>query len=353
MTSHRHEDSATTFKSALQVYANRAEVCKLFTGSHRLDQLINGIEPSRFYLFFGSKEDTVSDRLLYNLMVEAITTGSSQIIYMLCGNYRRDRTTFDSELLLDLFEAKGLNVEEALNRIHIIGVFSEAQLMNAPNLVEEVVEKTGNVKLIVIQQISKLFYSETSIGFEEKTEFTGVVSKLKEICTVNGISLVASCEAKKKRILQPEPMGGSYLRHVTNVMVYLRTLSGGDISAQLVKHFEKERTGKRVKLNGEEEKALGRITKDSMRGRLQDSMKHLRRGYREALKDDYMQMAFDQIWEDWNQEQGAMIYAQVVSALDLLNLTGVLANRREIEELKRRVMVLENKDEGEGLASGC
>lgn len=351
MTSHRHQDSATIFKSALQVYANRAEVCKLLTGSRRLDQLIDGIEPSRFYLFFGPKDDNVSDRLLYHLIVEAITTSTSQVIYMLCGDYRRDRTTFDSELLLDLFETSGLNVEDGLNRIHIIGVFSEAQLMNAPNLVAEVVEKTGNVRLLVIQQISKLFYGENSIGFEEKTEFTGAVSKLKEICTINGISLVASCEAKKRRSLQPEPMGGSYLRHVTNVIVYLRTLSGCDISAQLVKHFDKERTGKRVKLNVEEGNELGRVTKDSMRGRLQESMKHLRSGFREALKDDCMQEAFDQIWEDWNHEQGAMIYAQVVSALDLLNLTGVLANRRELEELKHRVLILENKDEGEGLAS--
>ena len=343
MTPQRHPISASTFTCALQVYANRAEVSRLSTGSHRLDQLVGGIEPTRFYLFYGSDEEKVPDKLLYRLMVETVKNDENQVIYLLCGNYRRDRTTFDSLFLLHLLESKGLNVEEALSRIHIIGVFSEAQLINAPRLVEEVISRVRNVKLVAVQQISKLFYGEGAIGFEEKTEFTGVVSRLKELCTVHGVSLVASCESKKRKNLRPEPISGSFLRHSVNVMVYFRELNGKEVSAQLVKHFEKKRVGKRVRLNGEEKEVLGRITKDSMRGRIQESMKQLRGGYREALKNDEMQGAFDTLWEDWNNEQGAMIYAQIVSALDLLNLTGVLSNRKEIELLKKRLEALERK----------
>ena len=90
---------------------------------------------------------------------------------------------------------------------------------------------------------------------------------------------------------------------------------------------------------------MGRITKDSMRGRIQNTMTHLRTGYREALKDDDLQEAFDRLWETWNLEQGAMVYAQVVSSMDLLNLTGAIANRREIEGLRRRLEDLERQDE--------
>jgi RecA/RadA recombinase len=343
MTARRPLDPPA-FTSALQVYANRAEVSRLSTGSHRLDQLLGGIEATRFYLFYGADGEKVPDKLLYRLMVETIKTGG-HVAYMLCGNYRRDRTTLDTELLLSLIEATGLEVEEALSRIHIIGVFSEAQLMNAPSLVEEVM--TGNdVRLLAVQQISKLFYSETAIGIEDRNEFTGVVSRLKELCTVYEAALVASCMAKRRRNLSPEPMGGSFLRHAVNVMVYLRAMQGGEVSAQLVKHFDKHRTGRRVSLGGKEENVLGRITKDSMRGRLQEQMRHLRSGYRDALKDNDMQTAFDTVWTDWNHEQGAMIYAQVVSALDLLNLTGVLANRREIEKLRDRLEALEKRDEG-------
>lgn len=80
---------------------------------------------------------------------------------------------------------------------------------------------------------------------------------------------------------------------------------------------------------------MGRVTRDSMRGRLQDSMMKLRKRYRGALKDDEMQRAFDELWSAWSTEQGAMIYAEVLSSLDLLLLTAAVDNRREIEALRR------------------
>ena len=182
MTAHGTLETASTFKSALQVYANRAEVSRLTTGSHRLDQLIGGIEPTRFYLFFGDPGEKAPDVLLYRLMVEAVKSWKGKVVYLLCGNYRRDRTTLDSDLLLSLIEDAGLDLDEALEKIHIIGVFSEHQLMNAPSLVEGLIEEHGDISLIAVQQISKLFFSKKAVRFEEQTEFTGVVSKLREMC---------------------------------------------------------------------------------------------------------------------------------------------------------------------------
>jgi hypothetical protein len=307
--------------------------------------VLGGIEPSRFYLFFGAGKEKVPDTLLYNLMAETVKVSTGHVVYILCGNYRRDRTSFDSEQFLNLLESSKLNIEDSLRRIHIIGVFSEAQLVNAPNLLNTIIKRVRDVRLVAVQQISKLFYNESAIGLVEREEFTGIISKFKELCSIHQISLVASCEAKKKRNLSPEPMGGNYLRHTANVILYLREMKDGDISAQLVKHFDNERIGKRVRLDGRSKKDLGRITKDSMRVRIQSSMKLLRGGFREALKDDHMQHAFDSLWKEWNQEQGAMIFSQVISALDLLNLTGILSNRKELASLRKRVEFLENRNE--------
>lgn len=80
---------------------------------------------------------------------------------------------------------------------------------------------------------------------------------------------------------------------------------------------------------------MGRVMKDSMRVRLQDAMAQLKGRYRAALKDEAMQRAFDELWPAWSGEQGAMIYSEVMSALDLLLLTAVVDNRREIEGLRR------------------
>jgi len=64
-------------------------------------------------------------------------------------------------------------------------------------------------------------------------------------------------------------------------------------------------------------------------------MVQLKGRYRAALKDAAMQRAFDELWPAWSSEQGAMIYAEVLSAIDLLLLTAAVDNRREIEELRR------------------
>ena len=86
---------------------------------------------------------------------------------------------------------------------------------------------------------------------------------------------------------------------------------------------------------------MGRITNHSMRTRIHNTMRHLRAYYRQALKDDLLQEAFDKTWKTWDNETGAMTYARVVSTYDLLNLTSVLSNRRELELLNHRIEALE------------
>jgi hypothetical protein len=71
-----------------------------------------------------------------------------------------------------------------------------------------------------------------------------------------------------------------------------------------------------------------------MRTRLQDKMMMLRKTFREALKEDELQEAFDELWPAWANEQAAMIFTEVLSALDLLVLTAAVDNRREIMKIK-------------------
>ncbi len=72
-----------------------------------------------------------------------------------------------------------------------------------------------------------------------------------------------------------------------------------------------------------------------MRTRLQEKMLMLRKTFREALKEDELQEAFDELWPTWANEMAAMIFTEVLSALDLLVLTATVDNRREIMKLKQ------------------
>jgi len=80
---------------------------------------------------------------------------------------------------------------------------------------------------------------------------------------------------------------------------------------------------------------MGRIQRGSMRTRLQEKMKMLRKTFREALKENELQDAFDELWPTWANEMAAMIFTEVFSALDLLVLTATVDNRREIMKLKQ------------------
>jgi len=86
---------------------------------------------------------------------------------------------------------------------------------------------------------------------------------------------------------------------------------------------------------------MGRITKGSMRTRLQENMVLLKRKYRVALKEDDFQTAFDDLWKSWAEEQAALIYSEILSPLDLLNLQANVDNRSEIMRLRERLAEIE------------
>ena len=82
---------------------------------------------------------------------------------------------------------------------------------------------------------------------------------------------------------------------------------------------------------------MGRLTKGSKRTRIQDYMKKMRNQFRAALKDDALQEAFDELWPTWSSEMAAMIYSDILQIMDLILLTSIVDNRREIERIKQEI----------------
>jgi hypothetical protein len=330
MASHSLGDSPIRFESVFSLLQRRAEAQRLSTGSLELDRLIGGLEPGLFHLFYGAED--ITDRLLHLLLAEAVKSrgGRDKAVYIVCGNYRRSRTVLDSELLLSLLEREELDMDDALSRIYVIYAFSKRQQVRAAGLVEGLLASGEDVSLVAVQQVAKLF--ELQPGRRGNlAELVTMTSHLKDLCFSKRIALAATCRQAAGHGPVPLPEGGGFLRHAVNVMVYLRQSRGGSVSAYLVKHPDRARTGRTVEFG--DEMRLGRITKESMRTRIQGLMAQLKKHYRAALKDDGMQEAFDRLWAAWSSEQGAMIHSEVLSAMDLLLLTAVVDSRKKIEEL--------------------
>jgi hypothetical protein len=253
----RRAQAGPPFESALTLLQRRGDSRPLGTGSPELDRLTGGLEPGLFYLFYGDEDCELPDALLHRLLVEAVREEGARAVYLLCGNYRRSRTTMDPELVLSHIEEAGLDAADALSRIHIVCAFSERHLIRAPSLVEGLLEGYDGFTLVAVQQIAKIFYDRRAVRFEEPTEFTGTVSRLKTMCSERGVALAVTTRTSGRGRPIPAPEGGSYLRHAANAIVYLRTSRKGTVMAYVVEHPDSARTGRRVNLGKEEPQWAG------------------------------------------------------------------------------------------------
>jgi hypothetical protein len=246
----KRADQVGAFETALSLLHRRGRIDALGTGSPELDGLIGGLEPGLFYLFYGSEAGGLPDRLLLRLLVEAV--GRGRAIYLVCGNYRRSRTVLDSERLLSLVDGAGLDPDDALSRVHVVCAFSERHLIRAPGLVEDILGSVDDVVLVAVQQLAKLFHGKLALRHEDPSEFTGVISRLRELSCERGFALAASCRSSGRGRPAPMPEGGSFLRHAANAIVYLRaSRRRGTVSAHLMKHPDSARSGRMVSF-GEE-----------------------------------------------------------------------------------------------------
>jgi len=336
-----HGAPSNYFQPASEMLDIRATARRLQTGFPRLDEMVGGLEPGLLHLFYGSEKSGLPDKLLHHLLVEAVKEPETRAIHLLCGNYRRSRSTLDMELLLSLVERAGLEPRDAFSRIHLVCAFTERQQIEAVDDIEGILDENPGVRVVAVQQVSKLFAGPPLVSRATRENLGGMVSRLIRLCAEAGAPVVASASPSPYGRPVPAPEGGAYITHLAKVAVYLRAMKGGGATAYLLNHHEKARIGKRLDLE-EGELGLGRVTKLSTRMRLQEQMRQLRDRYRVALKDEEMKTAFDGLWDTWSSEQGAMIYSDVLSALDLLTLTASVDNRRQIETL--RVLNQETRD---------
>ena len=340
------------FKNALEVLNMRRDLRKMTTGNAELDNLLGGgIEPGQFYLFYGDRDSGV-DYLIHQLLVNSLLPPEKsgfggKCVYSNCGNYRQERTVLDTRLLCYLIKAARLDPAKALDEIYVICSFSEEQQEQVFAEIRNLLEKDPTIKLVVVHNIAGLFTTNTGTPHKDAgeriTRLQKVVFQLRQVCAENNLALVASCRpaVTSSRHEIPNVEGGRYLSHKASVIVYFRRKRGDYVSAYLIKHPRQapRKVDLQFKVGGE---GLGRITVP-FRTMLQEEMDSLKRTFREALLDTGRREAFDSLLRLWSSEQGAMSYARVPTALDIMLLTAVIDNRKLIAELFDQIGFIRSK----------
>ncbi len=339
------------FKSASQILLERQETARLSTGNADLDSLLGGgIEKGQFYLFYGG-EDSGVDLLIHHIIVNSVLPETAfgfngKCVYSNCGNYRQERTMLDTQLLCHLIKSAKIDTSEALDKIYTICSFSEEQQEQVFTEIQRLLSRDKEIKTVVVHNIAKLFTTNTGTPNKNAGQrimrLQKTVFEVWQTCAQNRLALVASCRpAKSHDRFLPRPEGGKYLGHKATVIVQLQKKKKGYVSARLVKHPNRPLRSLYISL-AEGGVNLGRI-KTPFRTLLQEEMDNLKRTYKEALMDVGRRDAFDSLIKAWSSEQGAMSYARVPTALDVMLLTAVTDNRKKIEEIQDTLQVLESR----------
>jgi hypothetical protein len=317
----------------------------LSTGSPELDTLVGGIRRGMFYLFYGENEliEVLFRHLIANALKPREGNGRPIVVYMLCGNYRKERTEIGTEELVELVEASGYGMEEALRRIHILTASSADQQALLVDELIGVLEREPEVSLVLIRGIFKLHFDDARVRNRHvvREEVQRSINAFSQLCAERGIPIVASGRSKKAKLI-PKPESSSFLRHVANAIVYIR---GRGKNARFNRAFllahpsrPPGSTEYAYEVNGE----LGRDT-PPFRQTFHSLVKRLRREFQDALINVQRREAFDLLVRAWSAELGAMSFAESVKLLDLMFLVSVVENRSLSESLSARIRVLEEK----------
>lgn len=325
------------FVTGLQLQAEN-EASPVSTGSPELDDLTGGIRPGMFYLFYGEKP--LIETLFLHVLTNALRHRSDRAptaVYMVCGNYRRERTDIGTDILMELVEASGYRIEEALRRVVILTASSADQQGFLVDELERLLESEPDVSLVLVRGIFKLHRDDARRRDRHVVaeEVQRSIIRLRQLCASHGIPLVASGREVRGRRLLPQPEASSFLKHLATVIVYLRERGGGGFfnRAFVVKSPTRRPTSTEYRYRVEEE--LGRTT-PPFRQNFNMRIEQLRKEFREAVVSPERREAFDRLVEAWGAELGAISYAESMKMLDLMLLVAAVDNRRAVEELRLR-----------------
>jgi hypothetical protein len=341
-----HLVSLSGFITGLQQLQASTGVKPISTGSPELDEITGGIRQDMFYLYYGEKpliEILFRHVLAHSL--EARFPGDRPVaVYMICGNYRRERIDIDTDLMVELIESSGFHMEEALQRIYFFTASSADQQGLLVEELERLIERESNISLVMIRGIYKLHRDDARTRNRHVVveEVQRSIIRLRQICARRGIPIVASGREARSRRLLPQPEASSFLKHLANVIIYLRG-RGKDSRynrAFIVK--SPTRTPRSIEYCYQVDEELGRTT-PPFRQSFQDRVSKLRREFQDALMDSGRRTAFDGLVKAWSGELGAMSYAETMKMLDLMLLVSALDNRSLINKLQDKVDRLEVK----------
>ncbi len=233
-------------KSALEHFSSQGNSLKMTTGSGELDSLIDGVQEGSFYLFYGDSLplEALSRRLLVNCILSIKEHGfeSMAICFNNTDYYGRGKLTLNPERIANTAKAAGIDPKIVSKNLFIQTAYNSQHQVQIANEISHLLHDNQDIKLVVINNLTKFF--RDTYG-QKRSEIANaikeVISVINRACANNKISLVITGDSNmSSKGIIPRPIGGTYLKHIANVIVYVKNISNSPFlptfKATLVKH---------------------------------------------------------------------------------------------------------------------
>jgi len=226
------------------------------TGSTSLDSLIDSVQEGQFYLFYGSNRPLL-EGLVHGLLVNCVLPRQRhgfESMAMYLNNvdyYQPDKSKVLSPERIAI-AAKCAHIEPKIvfKNVFVQIAYNQKHQLAIAKQVADFITRNQDIRLLVVNNLTK-YFKESKYKNYAASILKEVIGILCRVCTQNRIALICTGDANAtSRGLVPKPIGGTYLKHAFNVIVYLReSISRPQAyKATLIKH-QYSKTPKSTLLN--------------------------------------------------------------------------------------------------------
>jgi RecA/RadA recombinase len=204
------------------------------TGSSEIDSLIDGVQEGSFYLFYSSHENQlILDSLLYRQLIGCILPKSkkngleSAAIFLNNVDFSIDRNKhqlLNPEKIAIVSKYAGIEPKIVFKNIFVQTAYNQEHQVQIADEIADKIESNPDIKLLAIRDLTKFLVKDTNSNVSnDGNTIKKTLGVLSRACTKNRVAIIATgnCNAANSGII-PKPSGGTYLKHLANVIVHLK-----------------------------------------------------------------------------------------------------------------------------------
>ena len=224
-------------KCALNLLNQSSTLQKMSTGSAEIDSLIDGVQEGSFYLFYSSHDNQlILDSLLYRQLIGCILPKSkkkngfeSSPIFLNNIDFSIDRNKhqlLNPEKIAIMAKYAGIEPKIIFKNLLVQTAYNQEHQVEIADEISDKIESDPDVKLLAIRDLTKFLVKDRDPNRNASDDANTLKKTLGTIyraCTKNKVAIVATgdCNITNNGYI-PKPTGGTYLKHIANVIVHIK-----------------------------------------------------------------------------------------------------------------------------------